>query len=351
MIHHRTPLFDQTFKKVLEQLPKVFGTLQRVYLLTCTGSGGMECLLVNTCNPDDEVIVINSGKFGERWAEMARAFGLKVHEIKVAWGKAVDVDTVKDLLIRYPIKAVFCQACETSTAIKNPVKELGKLISGYPQTLFLVDGITAVGAYPVPMDEWNIDGLVAGSQKAFMLPTGMSFISFSQKAWDRIKTVTMPRFYFDIREEDKANRKGESWFSSNVSLIKALHVVLTMILAKGLESHFAEIKKRADFTRYCILKMGLKIFPDVPSESVTAFSLPEGFDSQALRTSLEQNFNITIMGGQDQLKGKILRIGHMGYIENGDQLRLMRDLQIVLQQAQVPFTPLSEGEMRQWLES
>lgn len=351
MIHHRTPLFDQTFKRVLERLPTIFGTSQRVYMLTSTGSGGMECLTVNTCNPGDEILVINSGKFGERWVEMGKAFQLKVHELKVPWGEAVQPEQILPYLKNHPIRAVFCQACETSTAVKHPIQQLGLLIKEYANTLFLVDGITAVGAFPVPMDEWHIDGLVAGSQKAFMLPTGMSFVSFSAKAWQRIPSITMPRFYYDIREEDKANKKGESWFSSNVSIIKALDVVLDLILSKGLEAHYAEIKKRAEFTRFCLGKMGFSLLTNSPAESITAFCLPEGIDSQKLRSALEKDFNITIMGGQDQLKGKILRIGHMGYIEDSDQIRLMLDLQAMFNQAQLPYSTLSESEMQAWLKS
>jgi aspartate aminotransferase-like enzyme len=350
MIHHRTPLFDQTLKSVYERLPLIFGTSQRVYALTSTGSGGMEALMVNTCNPGDEILVINSGKFGERWVEMGKAFGLKVHEHKVPWGEAVQPENIKPYLDAHPIKTVFCQACETSTAVKHPIDAIGRLIHHYPQTLFLVDGITAVGAYPIPMDQWHIDGLVAGSQKAFMLPTGMSFLSFSAKAWERIPKVTMPRYYYDIREEDQANRKGETWFSSNVSLIKALDVVLTMIFEQGLDRHFEGIRRRSEFTRFCLHQMGLALLTKSPAESVTAFCLPEGVDSQKLRGTLEKEFNITVMGGQDQLKGRILRIGHMGYIQDDDQIRLMTALQKVFLQNQVPFQSLSESDMRAWLQ-
>ncbi len=355
MIHHRTPLFDQIFKRVLDRLPLVFQTKQRVYALTCTGSGGMEALMVNTCNPGDSILVINSGKFGERWVEMGRAFQLNVHEIKVNWGEAVSVESVQKVLEKHSIKTVFCQACETSTAVKHPLKELGDLIHSFPETLFMVDGITAVGAFPVPLDEWHIDGLVAGSQKAFMLPTGMSFLSFSEKAWKRIPHVTMPRFYYDIREEEKANRKGESWFSSNVSILKALDVVLNLILEKGLDQHFKEIKERSEFTQFCLKKLGMPLYSKAPSESLTAFCLPEdlpaGVDSQVIRSDLEKSFQVTVMGGQDQLKGKILRIGHMGYIERDDMIRLFVDLQSVFQKFQVPFQPLTEEEMRSWFKS
>lgn len=355
MIHHRTPLFDQIFKRVLERLPLVFETKQSVYALSGTGSAGMETLMVNTCNWGDSILVINSGKFGERWSEMGRAYQLNVHEIKVPWGETVSIDSVKKILDSFPIKTVFCQACETSTGVKHPLKELGALIHSYPETLFIVDGITAVGAFPVPMDEWSIDGLVAGSQKAFMLPTGMCFVSFSKKAWVRIPQITLPRYYFDIREEDKANRKGESWFSTNVMIIKALDYVLDIILEKGLKVHFNEIKKRSEFTQFCLKKLNIPLFSKSPSESLTAFCLPQGtpstVDTQILRSELEKFYNITIMGGQDQLKGKILRVGHMGYIENEDMIRFFKDLQSVFQKYQVPYTPLNEIEMRAWFQS
>lgn len=351
MIHHRTPLFDKILTRVLERLPSVFYTHQRVYLLSCTGSGGMETLMVNTCNPEDEVLVINSGKFGERWVEMGKAFNLKVHDLKVPWGEACTVEMIRPFVEKLPIRAVFCQATETSTGVKHPIEALGQYLKAFQNTLFLVDGITAVGAYPILMDAWSIDGLVAGSQKAFMLPTGMSFVSFSTKAWKRIPHVKMPRFYYDIRQEDRANQKGETWFSSNVSLIKALDVVLNLILDNGLDEHYHEIRERSEFTRFCIQHFGLKLFPQSPSESITAFCVPEGINSQTLRNALEQDFNLTIMGGQDQLKGKILRIGHMGFIERSDQIRLMSDLQKVFTQFKVPFNPLSETEMLRWFKS
>lgn len=350
MIHHRTPLFDKVLSRVLERLPLLFHTKQKVYLLTGTGSGGMEALMVNSCNPGDEILVINSGKFGERWVEMGKAFQLKVHELKIPWGEACSVEQIRPYLDKHPIRTVFCQATETSTGVKHPIAELGRFIETYPQTLFMVDGITAVGAYPILMDEWSVDGLVAGSQKAFMLPTGMSFISFSAKAWKRLPSITMPRYYYDVRGEDRANQKGETWFSSNVILIKALDVVLDLILTMGLPQHYQEIQQRSQFTQFCLDKMNLKLFPKVASESVTAFCLPEGVDSQALRNALEKDYNITIMGGQDQLRGKILRIGHMGYIETKDQVRLMMDLQSVLKTFQVSFNPVTQEEMLQWFQ-
>jgi aspartate aminotransferase-like enzyme len=336
MIHHRTPEFDKILKKVLQNLKLIFQTKESVFVTSSTGSGGMEALLVNVLSFGDEILSIDSGKFGERWAEMATVFGAKVHILKTQWGKAVEVDDVAAALKKNPnLKIVMCQACETSTGTAHPIQKLGELIQQYPNTLFLVDGITALGAYPLPMDEWHIDGLVGGSQKAFMLPTGLSLFSFSQKAWKKIATSNAPKFYFDVRKEKKANDNGETYFSSNVTLIRALDVVLDLILSQGLPQHFATIHSRADFTRELCQFIGFKLYSSSPADSLTALLCPDGIDSQKIRLALEQNHHITIMGGQDQAKGKVLRIGHMGHIQKTQ----MDDLILKLYQTTNEFFP------------
>ncbi len=327
MIHHRTPEFDLILKRVLGGIKKIFQTEQDVFLLTSTGSGGMEALIVNTISPGDKVLAIVSGKFGERWAEMAKVFGAEVTTIDVPWGEAVEVSKVEQFLKQNPdTRAVLCQACETSTAVAHPIEALGQVIAQYPETLFLVDGITALGAYPLPMDLWNIDGIVAGSQKAFMLPTGMSFVSFSKKAWKYIEKNETPRFYFDIRKERKANANGETYFSSNVAIIRALDVVLNLIQTQGLDDLFHAIRRRADFTRHFGQKLGFTLYAKSPSDSVTALSVPPQMDGQKIRLYLEQAHQITLMGGQDQAKGKIIRIGHMGYIQDSELVQLVECL-------------------------
>lgn len=324
MIHHRTPEFDGILKSTLSHLKYIFQTTQNVFLSTSTGSGGMEALLVNTLSPGDKVIAIVSGKFGERWAKMAEVFGAQVIPLKVPWGEAVQPLDLENMLRSHPeARAVLCQACETSTAISHPIEALGKIIAQRPQTLFLVDGITALGAYPLPMDLWHIDGLVGGSQKAFMLPTGMSLYSFSAKAWNFIENAKMPRYYFDVRLEKKANQNGETFFSSNVTLIRCLNFVLDLIHKKGLTEHFSEISQRAQFVRQFAPLLGYDLYGNSPSDSVTALAIE---DSQKIRTYLEEQENLTLMGGQDQLKGKILRVGHMGYIQKTDQMHLLQAL-------------------------
>lgn len=327
MIHHRTPEFDKILKKVLTQIKTIFQTKEDVYLLSSTGSGGMEALLVNILSPGDKVLSIISGKFGERWAEMAKTYGADVAKIETNWGESVKVSEVQAHLEKNPdTRAVLCQACETSTAVAHDIEALGKLIAQFPNTLFLVDAITALGAYPLPMDAWNIDGIVAGSQKAFMLPTGMAFVSFSQKAWKFVESATTPRFYFDLRKEKKANGLGETFYSSNVALIRSLGVVLDMIDADGLDQHFHTIRRRADFTRKFAQQLGFTLYAKSPSDSVTALVVPSHMDGQKIRLHLEETHNITIMGGQDQAKGKIVRVGHMGYIRDEELVRLIECL-------------------------
>lgn len=322
MIHHRTPAFDQIFADVKKRLQMIFQTQNEVFILSSTGSGGMECLLVNTLQPGETVLALVSGKFGERWADMASEFGAKVIRYNIPWGEAADPAVVKDLLKKHPeTSLVLSQACETSTAVLHPIATLGEICRQH-DCLFLVDGITAVGAVPMPMDICHIDGLVAGSQKAFMLPTGLSFVSFSDRAWKKITGNTTPKYYFDIRKEKKANEKGETFFSASVSLIKALQWVLQDIEQLTFNQHLKIISSRAEATQTFYRGLNLNLYSQSPSPSLTAVQVPDGVDSQKIRGQLEEEFQITIMGGQDQLKGKILRIGHMGFVQPQEMEKL-----------------------------
>ncbi len=339
MIHHRTPEFDQILKRVLGNLKFFFQTEMPVLMHTSTGSGGMESLIVNLLNAGDEVLAIVSGKFGERWADMAETYGGKVTRLNVEWGHAVDVKQVEKILSENKnIKLVLCQATETSTATAHDIKSLGALIAK-TSALFLVDGITAVGAYDIRMDDWHIDGLVAGSQKAIMLPTGMSFVCLSKKAWMVCEKVKTPRFYFDLRKELKSNNNGETLFSSPVPVIKALDFILTQISQTSLSKHFSEINRRARFTREIAAQMGLGLYSSSPADSVTALKVPVQVDGAALRGHLEKKYLVTVMGGQDQAKGKIIRIGHMGYIEENDMIETMYRLALALRDLNFEIDP------------
>jgi aspartate aminotransferase-like enzyme len=352
MIHHRTPEFDKILAQALKRLKSVFQTQEPVYIISSTGSGGMESLLVNTLSPGDKILVVNSGKFGERWIEMARAFGVDVEEIKVAWGEAVSTSVISEKLNASSYQAVLTQACETSTGVLHPIQKIGQLIKNHSGTLFLVDAITALGAVNMPMDEWHIDGLVGGSQKAFMLPTGMSFVSFSKKAQARFASSKIPKFYLDIKKEVAANAKGETFFSSNVTLIKALNYVLEEIETTGLPTLFKSILRRSDFTAQMIQILGLTSYAKVKSPSLTAVALPASIDGQKLRETLETDFNITVMGGQDQAKGKIIRIGHMGFIQDKDLIQLASGLFHSLEKLNhthsISFSEY-QNEMNAWL--
>lgn len=352
MIHHRTPEFDFILARVFLNLKFLFQTRNHVFMHTSTGSGGMESALVNVLSPGDEVLVIVSGKFGERWADMAEVFGAKVHRHNVSWGEAVQVAEVEGRLQQNPkIKIVMTQACETSTATVHPIKALGEAIAK-TDALFLVDGITAVGAFEIKMDDWHIDGLVAGSQKAVMLPTGLSFVSLSDKAWRIAENAKTARFYFDLRKELKANEKGETLFSSSVPLIKALDFILTRTQEVGMAKHFSHIRRRADFTRTVALQMGLSLYSKAPSDSVTALSLPASIDGQKLRAHLEEKYAVTVMGGQDQAKGKIIRIGHMGYILDSHMISAMVSLAQSLKYFGFQISPDDIKEFStQWLKA
>ncbi len=339
MIHHRTPEFDQILKRALTGLKFLFQTEQPVYMHTSTGSGGMESLLVNILNQGDEVLSIVSGKFGERWADMAEVYGAKVHRLNIAWGQAVNpVDVESFLQKNKNIKMVLCQATETATATSHDIQALGLIVAQTP-ALLIVDGITGVGAYDIRMDEWKIDGLVAGSQKAVMLPTGMSYVSFSQKAWAVVEKCKTPRYYFDLRREQKANLNGETLFSTPVPIVRALDFVLTRIQQIGLQTHFQQLRRRADFTRAIASVMKLELYSKSPSDSVTALVVPAGLDGAALRGHLEKKYLVTVMGGQDLAKGKIIRIGHMGYITDLDMIETMFRLAQALKDQSYEINP------------
>ncbi len=331
MEHHRTPEFLTLFARVLENLRKVFDSAEPAFIHTSTGSGGMESAIVNTLSPGDHILCVVSGKFGERWADMAEVFGARVTRLQVEWGKVVRVVDIEKHLDAHPdTKAVLTQACETSTGVLHPIREIASVVRK-TKAILMVDAITALGALPMPMDEWGIDILIGGSQKAFMLPTGLSFISFSKKAWALTETSKIAKFYFDIRAEKAANEKGESFFSTSVTHIRALDFVLDLFLKVGMHKVRARIQALSSATLVASRALGLNILSEVPSPSVTAILMPDGIDSQKVRTHMEKNANVIVMGGQDQLKSKIIRIGHMGAISDDDMLVTFRALAQAIQ--------------------
>ncbi len=319
VLHHRTTEFEAILGRVLARLKMVFMTEQPCFVVTASGTGGMEASMVNTLPRGATVISIDSGKFGWRWHEMAQVLGYKSIVISSPWGEPIDLQKVQDTLNKHPeTQAILCQASETSTGALLPVRSLAQITKG-TDTLLIVDGITGLGAFELPMDDWGIDVLIGGSQKALMMPTGMSVMSFSQKAWARVKNYSGSQaYYWNIFEEHKANQKTQTRFSSPVTLIRAMDVVLAHIEQLGVKKWFQQHQERADVFRQHVVKDGVKLFPQIPSPSLSCLSLPAGVDSGKVQEILQDKHRIVVMGGQDQLKGKVLRIGHMGWMTHED---------------------------------
>lgn len=339
MIHHRTPQFNKVFEEARRGLNKLFGTKNDVIMLASSGTGAMEAAVANLFSPGDKVLVVNGGKFGERWLNIANAFGLNPIDLKVEWGEAVRVADVEKRLIAHPdIHGVMIQASETSTTVLHPVKEIAALTKNGP--LFLVDGVTAVGVVPVPMDGWGIDVLVTGSQKALMLPPGLGFIALSDRAWEKTKKAKLPRFYFDLNLERKNQRKGSGAFTPAVSLIFGLRASLAMMEREGLDRVYARHARLCRATRAAATALGLKLLaPDSPSPAATGIYLPDGIDADEVLDFLRDRMNVVLAEGQDQLKGKAIRIAHVGYMGAFDVVTAIAALEMALRKfgAEIPF--------------
>lgn len=314
MIHHRTEEFESTLDFCLHEIKKIFKTNGKVFFQTSTGSGGLESSLVNTLTPGDKVIAINGGKFGERWADMARNLGYNVVEHKVKWGQCFVVDEISELIKKHPeTKAILVQACETSTGVMNPLEDLGAQLKK-SDILLLVDAITALGCSDLDMDGWGLDVVVGGSQKAFMLPTGMSITAYSEKAWAFVQKSKTPKYYWDIKAEHKSNQKKQTLFSSPVAHIRCLKAVLEHIAEIGVETFIHKHKDLSKRARELAQPLGFEVFAQTPAWALTALKVPHGYDGEEIQLYMENEHHITIAGGQDFLKGKIIRIGHMGAI-------------------------------------
>jgi aspartate aminotransferase-like enzyme len=339
MIHHRTPQFNKVFEEARQGLKALFGTKGDVLMLASSGTGAMEAAVSNLFSPGDKVLVINGGKFGERWLNIANAFALDPIEVKVEWGQAVKVDAVEKQLKLHPdIQSVMLQASETSTTVLHPVKEIANLTKNGP--LFVVDGVTAVGVLPVPLDKWGIDALVTGSQKALMLPPGLGFIALSERAWQKTKKAKLPRFYFDLNLERKNQAKGSGAFTPAVSLIFGLRASLNMMAREGFDRVYARHARMARATRAAATAMGLKLLaPDSPSPAATGIFLPDGLDADKVLDYLRDQMGVILAEGQDQLKGKAIRIAHVGYMGAFDVITAIAALEMALRKfgAEIPF--------------
>ena len=331
LIHHRTPQFSAVLAEVQQGLRELFGTKQDVLILASSGTGAMEGCVTNLCSAGDEVIVVNGGKFGERWTKLAKTYGLTVHEIVVEWGKAVAVEAIQAALAAHPkAKALYIQASETSTTVLHPVEQIAALTRGR-DILLVVDGITAVGALDLSLDRLGIDALVTGSQKGLMLPPGLAFAALSERAWKACDTATLPRFYFDFKRERKGIAEKSTAWTPAISLIFGLRTALQMMRTEGWSNVYARHDRLARATRAGAQALGLRLLAaDAPSPAATAVFMPDGVDGSAIFKYLRDQMHVTFAGGQDQLKGKIIRMTHLGYVGSFDVLTGLAALELAL---------------------
>ncbi len=331
IIHHRSPDFMPILESAKEGLKWLYQTENDVLILASTGTGGMVGAVNNFFTAGEKVLVVNSGKFGERWMEICSAYGIEVKELEVQWGYAVKPEDIKAALDADPdIKAVFIQASETSTGVYHDVKAVGEILKGRDNVLFVVDAISALVAHDIKTDEWGIDIMVAGSQKGLMMPPGLAFVSVSEKAWAK-DTEGSPRFYFNFKKERASLAKNQTNFSSSVTLTIALNEGLKLLKAEGIENVFKRHATLARATREAVKAMGLGLFAkESPSNALTAVEAPEGLDGQEIYKAMREKYGITGAGGQARARGKIFRIAHLGYADTFDIITAISGLEMVL---------------------
>ncbi|KPK97064.1 MAG: class V aminotransferase [Omnitrophica WOR_2 bacterium SM23_72] len=339
IIHHRTPQFQAVLKEATEGLKVVFQTKNDVFILASSGTGAMEASVANLLSAGDTTLCIQGGKFGERWTEICQAYGVQTEVLDVVWGVSVDPKNIEKRLKANPkVKAVFVTLCETSTGVVNDIEAIGKLVKGTPAAL-VVDAISGLGAIDLKTDDWFCDVVVSGSQKGFMLPPGLGFLSVSPKAWKLIESSKSPRYYFDLKAAKKAYEKTDTPFTPAIGLIIALNESLKMIRQDGLENIFARHRKMAEATRAAVKALGLELFaPLAASDVVTAVKVPQGIDGEKLVKTMRDTYGVTIAGGQSGMKGKLFRIAHMGYIDEFDIILGISCLEKVLLQMGYKFS-------------
>ncbi len=338
IIGHRSEDFQVLHSEIIAKLQKVFQTKNEIYVLTSSGTGGMESAVANTVSPGDKVLTLVGGKFGERWSELCRAFGAEVIEENFEWGTCVDPQVVRDHLAANPdIKVVFATQNETSTGVVNDIETIGKIVAETP-ALLVVDGVSGVGGIEIKVDQWHVDILTTGSQKSLMLPPGLAIQSISEKAWKVIEKNKSPRYYFDLLKARKQYPKWNTAFTPAVSLFTGLNAALDMILEEGLDNVYARHKLLRDATRAGIRALGLKLMVDdsCASPVVTSVWAPEGIEADAIRKVLRKEFGIMFAGGQAKLKNRIFRIAHMGYAGKMDIIIAISGLEMALARVGYP---------------
>ena len=332
IVHHRTADFERIFREAAEGLQWIYQTKQPVLMLSGSGTLAMEAAVVNTMKRGDKALLVVGGKFGERWRNICKAHGLDFTAIDVEWGRAVDPAAVEKALdADDKITAVFSQANESSTGVRHPVEAIAKVTAKRERVINVVDAVSALGAFDLPMDAAGFDVLLTGSQKALMLPPGQAYIALSDKAWARTESADLPRFYCDLKREKKAQAGGETAWTPAITLTVGLAEALRMIKEEGLQQCFARHARLAEATRAACVALGCALFaPDAPSPTVTAVRGPDGLDTGKLVKQLRDKYGVSITGGQDAVKGKIFRVAHLGYFDTFDILTSVSAIEMAL---------------------
>ncbi|MFN7997281.1 MAG: alanine--glyoxylate aminotransferase family protein [Bryobacteraceae bacterium] len=330
-IHHRTEDFRKVYRSALADLKEVMGTSHDVLMFAASGTGAMEAAVSNLFSRGDKVIVCSAGKFGERWVEIAKAYGLSATVLSKPYGQVVSPEEVESALKAEPAtRGVFVQASETSTGAAHDVRAMGQAISK-TEAIFVVDAITGLGTMPLDIDGWGLDVLIGGSQKAFMIPPGLAFMSVSPKAWGFADSANLPHFYFNLKKEKKSGDAGESSWTPSTALILALAEALKYVKQIGMSKLVENAQLLARATRAAVEKLGLELFsPQSPGSSVTAVKAPRGLDSGVIVKEFRNRFGAIIANGQGSMKGQIFRIAHLGYFDFADLFAVVAGLEIIL---------------------
>ena len=330
ILHHRTSEFGAIFQEVTEGLKYVYQTKNDVLIMASSGTGAMESAVVNLLSPGDDALVATCGNFGERWAKLMEAYGIKPTVISAEWGKTINPADIEKALKTNPgIKAVYTTFTETSTGVANDIAAIGKIVAATPAAL-VVDAISGLVGQEFRTDEWSADVVVSGSQKGLMLGPGLAFASVSEKAWKLADAAKLPRFYWDWRKTRKSLATKETPFTPAVTLIVSLSESIKMIKAQGIENVWKECRLLARAARAGMKAMGLQLFGENPCDVVTSAKVPEGIDGGKIVKMLREEYGVSIAGGQGQLKGKIIRFAHMGYIQKPDLFVGFACLEMVL---------------------
>jgi aspartate aminotransferase-like enzyme len=334
-VHHRTEAFRKIMTETLELLKYYYNTKNDVLIFASSGTGAMEGSVSNLVSPGERILVGTAGKFGERWLDLAKAYGVEAVKAESPYGQPVNIEAMKQRLAQDgPFRAVYIQATETSTAVMNDVQALGEAVKNYPETCLVVDAITGLGTSDLRPDEWGLDIVIGGSQKAVMIPPGLAFASVSEKAWSLIAKAKLPRYYFDFAKERKNQVKGETAFTPATTLVISLHAALEYIKEIGRENLIANAALLAALTREAATALGLKLFAESsPANAATAVCAPEGMDSGAIIKELRTRFGAIVANGQGSMKGKIFRLAHLGYYDMADLFAIVAALEIVLLKA------------------